>query len=233
MRFLDSVKQCCIRILTLTRLDVNYRRIVAPSIVRPPEEYKQVESGGRKRPALRQTQHSANAPSCGNVFGRFCAARCGHRALHGAIGFAADYRMILSGSLDMISAPTFAVQMCRVFGCKCIHMYTKVYQIQTQNIIIPVQIQIQTQKHPQTQKHIQPPSQKESGTGLLNTSGIVEKARAGEGLRGLGYMINNYAFGFKMRFRILLVLKMTLTTSMPSMARCTFSSLTASAMTVS
>ena len=54
-------------------------------------------------------------------------------------------------------------------GCKCIHLYTNVYQIQLQlqPRHSPAQIQIQTQIHPQIHIHIHPHSQKESGAGLL------------------------------------------------------------------
>ena len=64
-----------------------------------------------------------------------------------------------------------------------IQLNTNVYQIQTQHQTqtkpksAPAQIQIQTQNHPQIHKHIHPHSQKESGTGLLKTSEIVENRK--------------------------------------------------------
>ena len=75
-------------------------------------------------------------------------------------------------------------------------MNTQVYQIQTQHQTqtkpkpapAQTQIQIQTQNHNQTHIQIHPHSQKESGTGLLKTSVVVENRERWEGLSVLGYI---------------------------------------------
>ena len=92
-----------------------------------------VRGGGRKRPALRQTQHPANSPRCGNEIGMFCTgrrgrrplrssrkvrcgfagtccifwsilpARCGHRALQGAVRICRGAAVCLAFSVRTIT----------------------------------------------------------------------------------------------------------------------------------